>query len=370
MTTLESQVRKDEQVAKRELFLAMPKTDLHCHLDGSLRLKTMLELAETQEVDLPGQNIEELACGLRIGERSEDLNMYLKAFGATCSVLQTEIALDRAAYELVEDAKADGVWHLEVRYSPILHQERGLSLFAIIEAVLSGLNRGAREFGMSFGLIVCGIRNAKPSESLKLAHAAIAYRNRGVVAFDLAGGEHGFPAADHQESFRRVREHTMFTTIHAGEAYGPESIRQALFDCHADRIGHGTRLFEDPDLLNYMNDRRIPLEVCLSSNLQTNTVQDLSHHPAKQYFDLGLRISLSTDNRLISDTTLTREFEIAHGQVGFSVEELKVVAMQGFKSAFLPYQERKSMMARANETMLKLTGSYPAGTPRSSRELG
>lgn len=345
----------------RELLRALPKTDLHCHLDGSLRLSTILDLAQQYRVPLPAKDEEGLAKAIHRGEVCKDLVEYLKAFDVTCSVLQTEEALERAAYELAEDAASENVWHLEVRYAPILHTRRGLPLGKIVEAVLAGLRRAERDFHITTGVILCGIRNIDPTVSYRLAELAVAYNSRGVVAFDLAGGEKGNPAKDHQESFALVLANHMNCTVHAGEAYGPESIKQALHFCGAHRIGHGTRLGEDGGLLAYVTDHRIPLEVCLSSNLQTSVVKDLRHHPLRLYYDVGVRVSLNTDNRLITDTTVTDELWLAHKHLGFTLEDLKVLVVQGFKSAFLPYRKKRDLLRRVNDALAKETGSLPRG---------
>jgi adenosine deaminase len=221
---------------------ALPKTDLHCHLDGSPRLQTILELAAEDRVKLPSHDEQGLREALHMGQICKDLVEYLHAFDVTTSVLQTEHALERAAFELAEDAWNEGVWHIEVRYAPNLHTRRGLSLARIVDAVLRGLKRAEDKTGISTGVIVCGIRNIDPKESCRLAQLAVAYKGRGVVAFDLAGGEDGNPAKRHAESFALVLANNMNTTVHAGEAYGPESIQQALHFCGAHRIGHGTRL--------------------------------------------------------------------------------------------------------------------------------
>lgn len=344
-----------------ELLHSLPKTDLHCHLDGSMRLATILQLADKQRVKLPADDTVGLAKAIHLGERCKDLVEYLKAFDITCSVLQTEEALERAAFELAEDAAKENVWHLEVRYAPILHTRRGLSLARVNDAVIAGLKRAARQYDVTTGVILCGIRNMDPRDSHRLAELAVAYKGRGVVAFDLAGGEAGNPAKDHQDSFALILDNNMNTTVHAGEAYGPASIKQALHYCGAHRIGHGTRLAEDGDLLAYVTDRRIPLEVCLSSNYQTSVIDELAHHPLRLYFDVGVRVSVNTDNRLITDTTASKELWLAHTHLGFTLEELKVLIVQGFKSAFLPYRDKSALMRKVNDQLAELTGSLPRG---------
>ncbi|HUB07589.1 MAG TPA: adenosine deaminase [Myxococcales bacterium] len=341
-----------------ELLRALPKTDLHCHLDGSLRVATILELAQKDGVRLPAETPEGLAKAIHQGEICGSLEDYLTAFDITLSVLQTEASLYRTAYELAVDAAAENVRYLEVRYSPVLHEQRGLKLTAIIEAVLEGLRVAKRETGIKGGVIVCGIRNQDPQTSVRIAELAVAYKNKGVKGFDLAGAEHNFPAKDHREAFQLILKNNVNCTCHAGEAYGPESIAQALHYNGAHRIGHGTRLREDGDLLNYVNDHRIPLEVCLSSNVQTGAVPDIASHPLKFYFDYGLRVTVNTDNRLITDTTVTKELWLAHRHLGFTLEDLCTVLVSGFKSAFLPFREKQDLLAQVNREISEVVARF------------
>ncbi len=329
------------------LLRALPKADLHCHLDGSLRLATLVELSELQGGALPGGSEAELAHALHLGRPCGNLEEYLTAFEVTLSVLQTEGALRRAAYELALDCAAENVRYIEVRYSPALHQREGLKMTTIVEAVLEGLRQARREVGIKSGVIICGIRHMSPESSIRLAELAVAYKNKGVKGFDLAGAEYDFPAKDHKAAFQLILDNNVNCTCHAGEAYGPESIAQALHHVGAHRIGHGTRLREDGDLLNFVNDHRIPLEICASSNVQTGAVPSLASHPLRFYFDYGLRVTVNTDNRLITDTTVTKELWLLHQHLGFTLAELTALIISGFKSAFLPYRERAEMIADA-----------------------
>lgn len=338
-----------------ELLAALPKTDLHCHLDGSLRLSTIMELAEEDGVELPATDPAGLKAAMHAGENCEDLEDYLKAFSVTLSVMQTEDSLYRTAYELVEDAAAENVRYMEVRYAPILHTQRGLQLPVIVEAVIAGLRDAGKKYGVQGGIILCGIRNMDPITSLRMAELAVALKHAGVVGFDLAGAEMDHPAKDHVEAFRLILNNNVNCTLHAGEAYGPESIHQAIHYCGAHRIGHGVRLAEDGDLLNYVNDHRITLEVCPSSNVQTRAVADLASHPAHFYFDYGIRVTINTDNRLITDTSVTKELWLAHKHMGFTLEEIKQVVLMGFKSAFLPFRDRRRLLTEVREEIERLT---------------
>ncbi|MBK8792201.1 MAG: adenosine deaminase [Holophaga sp.] len=323
----------------------LPKTDLHVHLDGSLRIQTILELAEQQKVKLPADSVDKLRPFVQMGEDCKSLVEYLKAFDVTLSVMQTHDALVRTAYELAEDAAAENVHYMEVRYSPILHQQKGMTLHNIVQAVLEGLTLAEKKHNIRTGVILCGMRHISPEISLKLADLTVAFKNKGVVGFDLAGAEEDFPAKRHKDAFGRVLANNINCTLHAGEAYGPESIHQAIHLCGAHRIGHGVRLVEDGDLLNYVNDHRIPLECCPSSNVQTKAVKRMADHPIRLFYDLGLRVTVNTDNRMVTNTTVSREYQILHEQLGFSLEEIKELIIMGFKSAFLPYAIKRAMLA-------------------------
>jgi len=332
----------------RTMIERLPKTDIHCHLDGSLRTRTMLELAEAQGVKLPTTNLRELQTLLQAGRRTQSLGDYLKIFDYTLSVLQERDALYRVAYELAEDAAAENVRHIEVRYSPILHREKNLPYPDIVEAVVGGLADAGRQLNVSTGVIICGIRSMDPRNSLMLAELALAYKGKGVLAFDLAGQEKDYPAKAHRAAFELILKNNINSTVHAGEAFGPASISQALHYCGAHRIGHGTRLREDGDLLRYVNDHRIPLEVCLSSNVQTRTVHGIAEHPFDEYFKLGLRVTINTDNRLISATTVSHELALAARTFRLGPYALKRIIINGFKSSFLPYAQKARMLREIN----------------------
>jgi adenosine deaminase len=338
----------------REFFAKLPKTDLHVHLDGSLRLETIWELAKKDKIDLGVGSIEELRELIGPGRIHASLNEYLKGFEITLKVLQTRENLYRAAYELAEDCAKENVGYFEVRYSPILHTQKGLSLPAILEAVIDGLKAGQRDFGVTSGVIVCGMRNISPEISLRMAELAVAFKHRGVVGFDLAGAEYNYPARDHLEAFSLILSNNVNVTIHAGEAYGPDSIHQALHYCGAHRIGHGVRLREDGDLLNYVNDHRIPLELCLSSNVQTGAVKNISEHPVKFYLDLSLRVTLNTDNRLITNTTMTDEYYLMYKTFNLSGQNILDLIINGVKSAFMPYEFKKWYLRETKRKAIKI----------------
>lgn len=333
-----------------ELIAALPKTDLHCHLDGSLRPATVWELAREQGVDLGTSSIDELKARLTTPPGS-DLASYIRMFDLTLAVLQDPASLERAAYELAQDAHRENVRYIEVRYAPNLHARRGMTHSETIDAVAAGLRRAERDSGILSGAIICGIRTIPPEESLALAELTVTYKNRGVVGFDLAGEERDYPAKKHLQAFYTILNHNVNVTVHAGEAFGAPSIHQALHYCGAHRIGHGTHLREDPDLLDYVNDHRIPLEMCLSSNVHTGASRSIEAHPFHDYFAMGLRVTLNTDNRLMSNTTSTRELALACEAFDLSIYDLRRILINGLKSAFLPHERKKRLLRKAISEM-------------------
>jgi adenosine deaminase len=349
-----------------EVFQALPKTDLHVHLDGSLRLETIIDIAKNEQIELPATSVRELGDAVGCGRNFGSLVDYLKGFEITLRVMQTEQSLERIAFELAEDAYRENVRYMEVRYSPMLHTRRGLKLTKVVEAVLDGLRRARETYGIKANVIICGIRNISPESSYEMAELAVAYKGRGVVGFDLAGAEADFPAKHHRRAFQLVRDNNINCTIHAGEAYGPESIAQAIHVCGAHRIGHGCRLREDGDLLHYLNDHRIPLECCPSSNVQTGAVRDVAHHPMKLYFDLGLRVTVNTDNRLITDTSVSKELWLCHSAMGLAFRDIKSIIIAGFKSSFRPFHEKQAALRRVTAE-LERYDDYGALRPESAR---
>ena len=327
----------------RDLLLRLPKAELHCHLDGSVRPQTLVDLAAERDVTLPAHDAAELNHYM-IVRNADNLEDYLARFSVTLSVMQDAEALERIAHELVVDAAHEGIRYIEIRYSPILNTQEGLSLDEAVEAPLRGIATGTFETGTVGRLIICAMRHLDPSVSSELARLAVAYRHHGVVGFDLAGGELGHPASRHVESFTYARSHDLAVTVHAGEGDGADSVRQAVHLCGANRIGHATRLFEDQSLTQFVNDRRIPLEICLTSNVQTRVVQSYEAHPLRSYYQHGQVVVLNTDNRLMSGVTLTDEYAHAASLLGFTFRELAQVARNGFESAFASWHERRTML--------------------------
>lgn len=338
-------MKLDRGVIKR-----LPKVLLHEHLDGVPKTKTLVELARSGGYDrLPTEDPDELARWFHQGANQGSLPKYLEGFAHTIAVMQTEEALERVAYEQAEDLSHDGVVYFESRFAPVFHTRNGLSHQQVVSAVLKGLERGRRDFGIASGLIICAMRNM--DVSLEMAELAVDFRERGVVGFDLAGEEGGYPPKKHVEAFHYIQRQNFNITIHAGEGFGKESIWQAIQYCGAHRIGHGTRLIDDiavvdgkavklGDLAQYVLDKRIPLEICLLSNVHTGAARNLSDHPFKVLYPEKFRVTLNTDNRLMSDTTMTKEFEAAEAAFGLSLEDFEKITINSMKSAFLPYDQR------------------------------
>jgi adenosine deaminase len=340
----------------RELLRRLPKAELHCHLDGSVRPETMLDLGHEYGKPMPAQDADALREYMTV-KNARNLDEYLERFAITLSVMQTEAALERISYELAEDAARDGVRYLEVRYAPVLNVREGLSLEQAVEASLRGLARAEKAHRITARLIVCAIRNMAPSVSQELAELAVAYRHRGVVGFDLAGGEIGNPAKAHVKAFAYARSHDLACTCHAGEGDGADSVREAVHVCGAHRLGHATRLIEDTSLTDYCNDRRITLEICLTSNVQTRVTSSYSTHPFREYYNRGLNVVLNTDNRLMSGVTLTDEYAHAANSLDFTFAELSQVALNGFESCFLPYAERVALVEEVRQQIRVLQQS-------------
>lgn len=329
----------------RELITRLPKAELHLHFDGALRPATMLELARDAGVELPAPDPESLARFMLVQD-ARHLEDYLARFDITVSLLQTEAAIERVAYEMVEDAAADNLRYMEVRYDPHLSTHGGLTMDQVVAAQRRGFDRGERDFGIRTGIINCTLRHYDPARSVEIARHSVRCKPLGVVGFDLAGGEAGRPPGRHGEAFDIALAGNLGITVHAGEAAGAESVAEAVRRCHAVRIGHGTRLREDPELQAYVRDRQILIEINITSNLQTRVVPKASEHPVRDYFDAGLAVTLCTDSWLMSGVRLTDEYWLAHQQLGFTREEIDRMILNAFAGAFLPWPDRQALLAR------------------------
>ncbi len=337
----------------RELIQRLPKAELHVHLDGSLRPSTMVELARNGRIELPATDPEQLRRFMRVDD-AHDLEEFLSRFDYTIGLLQTPEAIERVAYEMVGDAAADNVRYLEVRYCPWLSTRGGLTLDQVIEAESRGLARGGRDFGVRTGIINCSLRHYPPERSVQIAELSVRSRAKGVVGFDLAGGEAGRMPGMHGAAFDIAARGLLGITVHAGEAAGADSVAEAIHRCHAMRLGHGTRLFEDPALQDFVRDRRIAVEINITSNLQTRAVHSAASHPVRRYLDAGLNVTLCTDSWLMCGITLSDEYWLAHRELGCTREEIDGMILNGFESAFLPWPEKRELVARVRDELESL----------------
>ncbi|MFG2838709.1 adenosine deaminase [Streptomyces zaomyceticus] len=336
-----------------------PKVLLHDHLDGGLRPGTIIELAREQGYrQLPESEPDKLGIWFREAADSGSLERYLETFAHTCAVMQTRDALFRVAAECAVDLAEDGVVYAEVRYAPEQHLESGLTLEEVVEAVNEGFREGERQarangHRVRVGALLTAMRHA--ARALEIAELANRYRDSGVVGFDIAGAEAGYPPTRHLDAFEYLKRENNHFTIHAGEAFGLPSIWQALQWCGADRLGHGVRIIDDIEVADdgsvtlgrlaaYVRDKRIPLEMCPSSNLQTGAAPSFAEHPIGLLRTLHFRATVNTDNRLMSGTSMSREFELLTEAFDYTLDDMQWFTVNAMKSAFIPFDERLAMI--------------------------
>ena len=337
-----------------ETIRLAPKAVLHDHLDGGLRPATVIALADKAGYDaLPSTDEVELAAWFHRGADRRDLGLYLETFEHTVGVMQTAAACHRVASECAADLAADGCVYAEVRFAPALHTAGGLSLDEVVEAILAGFAEGSAGTGLTIRALVTAMRTS--TDSMKVAETAIRYRDRGVVGFDIAGREAGYPPTLHLDAFQYLQRENFHFTIHAGEAFGPASIWEAIQFCGAERLGHGVRIVDDigmsevgtPQLgrlASIVRDRRIPLELCPTSNVHTGAVADIAAHPIGLLRSLGFRITVNTDNRLMSDVSMTSEMAALNRAFGWGLDDFRWLTINAMKSAFLPFDERLGLI--------------------------
>ena len=331
----------------------LPKVLLHDHLDGGLRPATVLELAqEYGYTHLPTHDVADLAAWFDRGAKRNDLVLYLETFAHTVGVMQHRDAIERVAYECAVDLAADGVVYAEVRMAPELCTEQGLSLDDVVHAILDGFRRGSQGTGLTIYLICSAMRTA--ARSLEIAELAVRWRDDGCVGFDIAGAEAGYPPTRHLDAFQYVQRENFHSTVHAGEAFGLPSIWEAVQFCGAERLGHGVRIVDDITgdpgderlgrLATFVRDRRIPLELCPTSNVNTGVCASIADHPIGMLRRLRFRVTVNTDNRLMSDTSMTNEFHQLQHAFGWGIDDFEWVSINAMKSAFAPFPERLSII--------------------------
>ena len=333
-----------------DLVARGPKVLLHDHLDGGLRPSTVIDLADISGYkELPSSNVEKLSEWFHEGANRRDLNLYLETFAHTVGVMQDEYSCHRVAKECAEDLAEDGCVYAEIRFAPSLFTTQKLSIHEVIEAVLSGFSEGSSGTNLSLRTIITAMRTSNDSKTI--AEAAVDFRDKGVVGFDIAGREAGYPPTDHLEAFQLLQRENFHFTIHAGEAFGVPSIWEAVQYCGAERLGHGVRIIDDIELdssgtfilgslASFIRDRRIPLELCPTSNIHTGAVQSLEEHPIGLLKDLGFRVTVNTDNRLMSNVSMTSELLSLNKAFGWDLDDFALLTVNAMKSAFLPFDER------------------------------
>jgi len=333
-----------------------PKVLLHDHLDGGLRPRTIVDLAAEGGYDgLPTTDPDELREVISRGANRNDLVLYLETFAHTVAVMQTREALERVAAECAQDLADDGVVYAEIRFAPELHQDRGLDLEEIVEAVLAGFERGGSGRGITMRVLCSAMRQR--ASSREIAELALRHRDQGVCGFDIAGPEAGHPPARHLDAFSLVMRENFHITIHAGEAFGLPSIAEALHVCGAERLGHGVRIIDDITtdadgehhlgrLAAFVRDRRVTLEMCPSSNVHVGAVPSIDRHPIGMLAALKYRVTVNTDNRLMSNTSLGREFALLGEAFGWTLNDVRWATINAMKSAFLPFDQRLALINR------------------------
>ena len=339
---------------------AIPKAELHLHLDGSVRPRTVLELAKQNGVLLPSDDLAKLRDFLEANDNTASLVEYITFFELPIAVLQTVPALERATYELCEDLAKDNVRYAEIRYGPWLHVQHGLSLTDVIRGVLSGWSQGRKAFGLEGGIIVTALRDMPPAQNLALAQVAGRFVNDGVLGFDLAGDEAGHPPILHEDAFRVARSLGMNITIHAGEAAGPESVRQAIA-MGPVRLGHGVRAQEDHEVVAMIKEDGIQLDMAPTSNAQTKAVRRLQDHPLKRFYERGIKVTISTDSRTVSDITLTGELENAIRVIGCTPAQVWAMNLQALDGGFGDKPTRGRLRREFVETEARLRQATARG---------
>lgn len=331
---------------------AIPKVELHLHLDGSVRPATLWELLEARRGRDPlvdtfaGLKSErDVRSWMEVGDRCTSLADYLTRFELPVAVMQDYESLERISFELVEDAAQENVVYLEIRFSPILHTRRGLTMRQAAEAVVSGARRAGRRYRVGVGVIACCMRHVDPGDNLRMVQELEPLAGQGVVAVDLAGDEAAFPGWRHRDPLMLAGRMGFHVTVHAGEAAGAEEIRYAVEELGARRIAHGVRLEDDPRLMESVIRDGIVLDMCPSSNVQTKSVPSLAEHPLRRYFDAGVRVTINTDNRTVSATTLTQEYERVTAELGCGPDDVRRMIAYAAEAAFLPPAEKRKLMA-------------------------
>lgn len=332
----------------RKIMQDIPKTEIHCHIDGSIRPGTIRSLAEKDGIYIPPET------SFNVSGKCDSLKEYLDKFYFPIKVMQTKENIKRIALELLEDAKNDGVQYIEMRFAPLQHVNEGLKAEEIIESVLESIDEGKEKYNIFSGLILCCMRNESPENSVKVIKLAEKYRKYGIAAVDLAGDESSFPPEIHKKAFDMAYDYGLNITVHAGETGICGNILKSIKLLHADRIGHGLYAYKDRNTMDYLAENKVPLEMCPTSNLNTGAVSSYEDHPIKKYFDKGLNVTLNTDNRTVSDVTLTDEYMNIMTKLGFTFKDVVNVIENGIKASFASDDIKKKIIENLHQYLRKV----------------
>ena len=341
-----------------EILNKLPKIDLHCHLSGSIRPETMLEIAQKENIKIPSTNLDIFKTYVQVPMDCRSLKEYLSRFDITLKVMQRQEYLYRITDELLEDMQKQNVKYIEIRFAPFFHLNETMNFEEAVEAVLRAMEEGKKKYGVLSNLLLICMRHHPVEKSLQIVERGRAYIGKGVVGIDLAGNEHDFPPEIHSIAFRLAREYGLHRTVHAGETGIPQNIITAVEELYAERIGHGVHAFMDEHIIKYVQNNRIPLELCISSNVQTKAVNSYEEHPIKNYLEQGIIVTANTDNTTVSNTTLAQEYEILIEKQGFSIKDIQKIILNAVEVCFLLDEEKQRLKQVYIEEFKKVIAEY------------
>jgi adenosine deaminase len=334
---------------EKELIKKLPKIDLHCHIDGSVRPETILDIALQEKISVPTEDLEGFKKYVQVSPSCTSLKEYLEKFDFTLKVMQKAEYIRRIVFELIEDCYNRNVKYTELRFAPLLFMQGNLSFDEVLESILEGVKAGEEKYKVVANLILICMRHHSPETNIKMVEKGKKYIGRGVVAVDLAGNEADFPPELHKEAFKLAKDYGFHRTVHAGEVNAPQNIITAVKELYAERIGHGVYAIKDKKVFEYVKQNKIPLEICVTSNVQTQAVEGLESHPIKKYFDEGIKITVNTDNTTVSNTTLDDEYEVLLNEFGFTIEDIKKVILNGIDVCFASEKQKEELIKIFND---------------------
>lgn len=324
-----------------DIIEKLPKIELHCHLDGSIRPETVQQIAKEENIPLPTEDIVELSKLLKVEHTCSSLKEYLTKFDLTLKVMQKPQQLYRITLELLEDSARVNIKYIEIRFSPVLLMEGGMKFEEIVDSILAAMKEGRKKYGILSNLILICMRHHPLETSIEIVKKGRAYLNNSVVGIDLAGNEHDFPPELHKEAFDIAKNYGYHITVHAGETGIEKNIVTSIKELHAERIGHGVYAFKDENIIRLLKDRNVALEMCISSNVHTMAVESFENHPIKKYLDQGIKVTVNTDNNTVSNTNLNKEYKILIKKQNFSIEDLKKTIFNGIEASFAKNEEKE-----------------------------